>query len=64
MCCHAQCHAYTWYCYFSDEDKSKPGKEAQPPEEPSEGQRRRVDILLSELVKKFPPKAFTGKVGH
>ena len=30
-------------------------------EQPSEGQRRRVDTLLSELMRKFPPKAFAAK---
>ena len=31
-------------------------------EEPSDTQRRRVDVLLNDLMKKFQPKAFTGKV--
>lgn len=31
-------------------------------EEPNDTQRKRVDILLGDLVKKFPPKAFARKV--
>ena len=31
-------------------------------EEPREAQRKKVEFLLSELIKKFPPKAFIGKV--
>ena len=42
----------------SDKDKKRAGAE----EEPREAQRKKVDFLLSELIKKFPPKAFIGKV--
>ena len=31
-------------------------------EDPGESQRRRVDNLLSDLVRKFPPKVFSKKV--
>lgn len=31
-------------------------------DEPEESQRRRVDTLLSDLLKKFPPKIFAKKV--
>ena len=41
-----------------DKDKKRPRGE----DEPREAQRKKVDVLLSELVKKFPPKAFIGKV--
>ncbi len=33
-------------------------------EEPTDSQRRRVDVLLNDLIKKFPPKAFAKKVGE
>ena len=42
----------------ADKDQKKPGTD----EEPREAQRKKVDNLLTELVKKFPPKAFAGKV--
>ena len=35
---------------------------AKASEEPNEFQRKRVDMLLSKLVKRYPPKAFKGKV--
>ena len=58
------CFILCWLVVFPPVDQSsKSGRQAQSVDEPSEMQRRRVDVLLSEVVKKFPPKAFTGKVG-
>ena len=37
-------------------------KQQSQREEPSDPQRRRVDSLLTDLVRKFPPKAFSRKV--
>ena len=48
--------------YHLADQSSKSGQGARPSDEPSEVQRRRVDVLLNEVVKKFPPKVFTGKV--
>jgi hypothetical protein len=33
-------------------------------DDPGESQRRRVDTLLSDLLKKFPPKVFAKKVSN
>ena len=37
-------------------------KQQSQKEEPSDPQRRRVDSLLADLVRKFPPRAFSRKV--
>ena len=55
-----------YYWEFSD-DKTQTQKDSHTstlvhPEEPTEPQRRKVDCLLSDLLKKFPPKAFARKV--
>ena len=56
---------YFWE--FPEEKSSQEAKEtpvSQHPEEPTDLQRRRVDNLLNDLIKKFPPKAFAKKVGE
>ena len=39
-------------------------KQTSQKEEPSDVQRRKVDNLLTDLVRKFPPKAFARKVSE
>lgn len=53
---------YQWE--FPNNKSAEVGEKKQPSqkEEPSDPQRRRVDNLLTDLVRKFPPKAFSRKV--
>lgn len=53
---------YHWQ--FPNNKSAEVGEKKQPSqkEEPSDPQRRRVDSLLADLVRKFPPKAFSRKV--
>lgn len=53
---------YWWE--FKDQEKEKDNKVAKPKEEVSSlFQRQRVDVLLAELTRKFPPKVYQPKPG-
>lgn len=55
-----------YYWEFPNDPSSKSSStEASKPkqEEPSDIQRKRVDMILGDLIKKFPPKAFARKDG-
>ena len=54
---------YYWE-FPNDPSSEKSSQKASKPkqEEPDNTQRKRVDLLLGDLVKKFPPKAFARKV--
>jgi len=56
-----------YYWEFPDEagqqgQKDMPSEVSTKPEDPTDTQRRRVDSLLSDLMKKFPPKTFGKRV--
>lgn len=49
-----------YYWEFPDDEPEKKGVTSTP-EEPSTNQQRRTEVLLAELTKKFPMKAYTSK---
>ena len=56
-----------YYWEFPDEagqqgQKDTPSEAPARPEDPTDTQRRRVDSLLNDLMKKFPPKSFGKRV--
>lgn len=53
---------YQWEFPNSKSYDSHVKKQPSQKEEPSDAQRRKVDNLLTDLVRKFPPKAFARKV--
>ena len=61
---YARCDPTKGYHWEFPNDKSPKVHKKQPSqkEEPSDVQRRKVDSLLMDLVRKFPPKAFARKV--
>ena len=62
---YARCDPTKGYYWEFPNDKSTEEhekKQTGQKEEPSDTQRRKVDYLLTDLVKRFPPKAFAKKV--
>lgn len=55
-----------YYWEFPDETangkKDSASDSLLRPDDPGETQRRRVDHLLNDLLKKFPPRVFSKKV--